>query len=158
VTAACVHSMLDRAHAMTESELHDEKMFSLGKLAAGLAHELNNPASAALRGVDSLAARQREIETALGALGDCGLSASERDELRTLRDACLIDARSDDSPLARADREDAIATWLELRGVSSSAAAMLADACVTTARLEALAGSIPARALEPAIAWLGSSL
>ena len=44
--AHTVHLMLDRARRFNASDLHDEKMVSLGKLAAGLAHELNNPASA----------------------------------------------------------------------------------------------------------------
>ena len=49
LTAILVHVMLDRARHFTSSYLHDEKLVSLGKLAAGLAHELNNPASAIAR-------------------------------------------------------------------------------------------------------------
>jgi signal transduction histidine kinase len=53
-TAYTVHLMIDRARRFNASDLQDEKMISMGKLAAGLAHELNNPASATLRGAKSL--------------------------------------------------------------------------------------------------------
>src|ERR1700739_4091218 len=46
ITSILVRTMLDRARLFTSSELHNEKMISLGKLSAGLAQELNNPASA----------------------------------------------------------------------------------------------------------------
>ena len=50
ITSILVHTMVDRVRVFTSSDLHDEKMVSLGKLSAGLAHELNNPASAIERG------------------------------------------------------------------------------------------------------------
>ena len=49
VTSILVHVMLDRARFFNSTLLHDEKLKSLGKLAAGLAHELNNPAAAITR-------------------------------------------------------------------------------------------------------------
>ena len=69
ITAALVHVMVDRARVFTSSDLHDEKMKSLGKLAAGLAHELNNPASAVVRSAKSLVEGLVEAEEASRALG-----------------------------------------------------------------------------------------
>jgi CRP-like cAMP-binding protein len=63
-TALTVHEMLDRARRFNASDLQDEKMISLGKLAAGLAHELNNPASSTIRGAKSLLATLEESDAA----------------------------------------------------------------------------------------------
>ena len=54
LTEVLVHVMLDRARAFEAADLNDEKMMSLGRLAAGLAHELNNPASAVARSANTL--------------------------------------------------------------------------------------------------------
>jgi signal transduction histidine kinase len=60
LTSTLVHIMVDRARHFTSSDLQAEKMVSLGKLSAGLAHELNNPASAISRSARAL----REAMTA----------------------------------------------------------------------------------------------
>ncbi len=52
-TSILVHNILDRSRMFTSSDLHNEKMLLLGKLSAGLAHELNNPASVTLNSLDS---------------------------------------------------------------------------------------------------------
>ena len=69
VTAILVHTMLDRSRHFTSAGLHDEKMISLGKLSAGLAHELNNPASAIKRSAAVLETLLRDTEAAVHALG-----------------------------------------------------------------------------------------
>ena len=69
VTATLVHVMLDRARHFTSTFLHDEKLVSLGKLAAGMAHELNNPASAIGRSAGALSQSLADVEAASRALG-----------------------------------------------------------------------------------------
>nr|NIW36485.1 hypothetical protein [Gemmatimonadota bacterium] len=78
VTAALVHTMLDRAREFTSSDLQLEKLASLGRLAAGMAHELNNPASAAARSGRLLTDALAESDEASRALGGAGLSESEQ--------------------------------------------------------------------------------
>ena len=106
-TAHTVHTMLDRARNFNASDLHDEKMISLGKLAAGLAHELNNPASAVVRGAKLLLASLAEADAASRALGAAGLAGDLRDRIEQIRSACL--ARPVDavlSPVQLANREE----------------------------------------------------
>ena len=69
VTSILVHTMLDRARVFTSSGLHDEKMVSLGKLSAGLAHELNNPVSAIERSAALLMERLADADLATRTLG-----------------------------------------------------------------------------------------
>ena len=132
VTARLVHVMLDRARHFTSSDLHDEKMKSLGKLAAGLAHELNNPASAVIRSARSLAEGLVAADEASRALGAAGLTPEQRDAVEALRNACLGRRLSGaHSPIEEADRTDAIAEWLEAHGADVSVAGPLADTAVT---------------------------
>ena len=73
ITEVCVHEMLDRARVFKTSDLQDEKMLSLGKLSAGLAHELNNPAAAVARSARLLQTSMAEADRAARALARVGL-------------------------------------------------------------------------------------
>jgi len=152
ITATMVHAMVDRARHITSSELRDEKLLSLGKLAAGLAHELNNPASAAVRSARTLAASLAVSETAATTLGAARLSGEQMAAVDRVREQCR--ASADFTPLAavaRADREDAIATWLGQHGADDACAGALADTGLSLAALDALAATIGGGALDAAL-------
>ncbi|HEY2165260.1 MAG TPA: ATP-binding protein [Gemmatimonadaceae bacterium] len=157
VTAVLVHAMLDRARHFTSSDLHDEKLLSLGKLAAGLAHELNNPASAAARSAKLLAATFGESEAAARALAAERLSDAQLVEVDGVRALCEPGAvPSARSPIERADREEALGGWFDAHGFDADYAAALSDSNVTPAALDALAAAIGGDALGAALRSIGS--
>jgi signal transduction histidine kinase len=181
VTAELVHAMLDRARVFNTSDQQDEKMISLGKLAAGLAHELNNPASAAARSAQLLAKGLVDADDAARALAAARLTDAQLEAADRARAMCTVAAGGSDpavapgvsatfrvptahrlsasvaSPLERADREDALSEWLEGRGADTSAAAALADTAVTIEALDDLATAFEGHALDRVLHWLALS-
>ncbi|MFN8009425.1 MAG: ATP-binding protein [Terriglobia bacterium] len=135
-----VSEMTDRTREFTRMEESSNRLLSLGKLAAGLAHELNNPASAAVRS----SARLREVLSkrrtyAISLLGQplpTGASKIMAEVTQRL-DQCLTDS-ADVDPLARADLESELADWLESKGVPSELASGLVDAQVTSEMIQPL--------------------
>jgi signal transduction histidine kinase len=157
VTATLVHAMVDRARQFTSADLRDEKLISLGKLAAGLAHELNNPASAVVRSSKRLTAALDDAERAARILAGAGLSGAQFTAIDEARAACDIsyDAAAR-TPMERADREDELTDWLADRGATQEYAVPLADTGTTTAALDRLARSVEGDALEAALGWISA--
>jgi signal transduction histidine kinase len=157
VTATLVHAMIDRARQFTSSDLRDEKLLSLGRLAAGLAHELNNPASAAIRSAKRLTQSIAAAEVAARRLGAAGLSDAQLAAIDAVRDLCRAPpGPAAHSPVARADREDAIASWLTVHGANEGCAVPLAETGLTLAALDRLATSVGAAALDASLQWISA--
>ncbi len=154
LTTILVHVMLDRARHFTSAELRDEKLVSLGKLAAGLAHELNNPASAIVRGVQTLGELLDQEGAASRALYALGLSDSQLAAVEAVRQACEAAPVHTWTPLERADREDHLAAWIEAHGGDAEVAAPLAETALSLDALEGLAGAVPDAALEVSLRWI----
>lgn len=141
--------MVERVRYTTRTAEQWDRLMALGKLSAGLAHELNNPAAAARRS----AHRLREM---LDGLREATLQFVDSDEAREAIHA-LLDGR-DSAPaadsLARSVREEALALKLEEKGVERAwdIAGSLADAGLQ-------ADDLSACVLPPAaFTWLGADL
>jgi signal transduction histidine kinase len=158
LTATLVHVMLDRARHFRSSDLQDEKLASLGRLAAGLAHELNNPASAAARNAGVLAERLPDVESAFLALGARRLAPSELAAFEVLCRECLGSQRFLAlSPLARAERREELGQWLESHGLDRAGAEALAETDLSLLRLDEATRVLDDEALGVALVALAAS-
>lgn len=157
LTAIFVHVMLDRARVFTSSDQQVEKILSLGRLAAGLAHELNNPASAVARSAATLKQYLADVEEASQTLASSRLSDAEVTAISRAHAECQTDgARANRSPIERADREDEIAQWLEDYGIDARLAEPLADSVVTVDTFDALGGALGGDKLTAALRWISA--
>jgi signal transduction histidine kinase len=150
-----VSLMADRVREATKLLQQREKMSALGTMAAGLAHELNNPAGAVRRDAEALRARVTSLGRLAGDLCAAGLDGgaiaalSAQVEALSARPVPALDS------LARSRCEDEIGAWLDERGVDEawSLAGTLVETGVTLEDLEALAGTSDAQAAAGIIRW-----
>ena len=161
LTQALVHVMSNRVREFTALQQQNEKMMALGKLSAGLAHELNNPASAIVRDSISLKKHlQLEPENFKRVIA-IKINDAQVDAVnKGLFDALAIKDRPRLTLKERTRMEDNVSDWLDDKGVDNSYD--LAENFVSfnfdTDKLEGLTGSIPAAYLSPILNWINTVL
>jgi CRP-like cAMP-binding protein len=135
-----------------------EKLVALGGLAAGLAHELNNPAAAARRAVLELGEALRAHDSALDELVLAGLSREQMHTMLEVRQRLDHSVGRSLDQLEASDREDALSARLSAHGVEDAAwtAAVLVPAGADEALVEELVNQVGEATLPAAIRWLSA--
>jgi len=155
-------TMAQRIQATDSLMQQREKLVALGTLAAGLAHELNNPASAAHRAAGYLRSTWQDAQSLLMKLNERHLSPAQRAYLAVfLQDAAERAAKA--SPLdslEQSDREEALTDWLEQQNVSEGwkLAPTLVRASLEMEEIEDCADHVPPEALSDVLSYLGATL
>ncbi len=146
------------ARSIESTARQRESLVTLGTLAAGLAHEINNPAAAATRAVDGLDSACQALLSSVGRLAQNAISAEQfaaLDEMRREIEPHSVDI----DPLDRADQEQALSSWLTRHGVGQAwtLAPSLAAAGVDTAWCERAATVLAGSDLEPGLEWVANT-
>jgi len=135
-----------------------ERLLALGSLSAGLTHELNNPAAAAVRATSSLRDRVAGMRHKLRLVASGKFDHAALETLiRLQEDAVERVAKAPElSPMEASDREDAVGAWLEDHGISGGwdLAPTFVQAGLEAAWLEQVAGVVDDGTLEGAVRWL----
>jgi signal transduction histidine kinase len=136
-----------------------DALVTLGTFAAGLAHELNNPAAAATRAVRALEDAAATVLASLGDLAAGRLTAEQFSALDALRMRVPGPAAVAD-PLATADREDELAGWMQQHDVPDawSLAPELAASGVDEEWCDEVAALLDEQTLGPGLTWVASTL
>jgi signal transduction histidine kinase len=161
----CLRSKLvgvlaDRIRETTRADQQREKLMALGRLSAGMAHELNNPASAVRSAALSLEEALNTLRTAGMRLDERELPPDDRIFLTQIEGNWLKEHPSSAlDPIERSDREETIADWLSAHQVSKAQqlAPDLVEAGFGLETLQRLSGRFDDRTLPDVVTRLTAS-
>ncbi|HKR11454.1 MAG TPA: ATP-binding protein [Pyrinomonadaceae bacterium] len=154
--------MSDRVRESATLDQQQDKLMALGKLSAGLAHELNNPAAGATRAADDMIDTLKELRAADMRLCSHELSTQQQAAIDAFESSAIDRTATAGqlNSLDQSDREDAVSEWLEAQGVEEAwkLSANLVEAGIDAAALDQLLGEIPPTALVDVLARVNCQL
>jgi signal transduction histidine kinase len=160
LTQRLVGLMADRIRETTRMEQQRDRLVSLGKLSAGLAHELNNPASAATRAASQLRKMLTKIRNASLELGKRDLTPAQKAEIEKLEASFTQPDVVPPDPLTMSDLEEQIDSLLRSHGQNDlwMLAAGLARRNIKPEAVESLFASLAADTARAALVRIATSV
>src|SRR5580700_11056547 len=160
LTKRLVGMMSDRIRETTRMEQQRDRLASLGKLSAGLAHELNNPASAAKRAASQLRQMLTKIRNASLELGRRDLTPAQKAEIEKVEASFTQTDVVPPDPLTQSDLEDQIDSLFRSHGQNDlwMLAAGLAQRNIKPEMIESLFGILDAESARAALIRIAASV
>jgi signal transduction histidine kinase len=154
--------MANRMQELQMLSQQREKLISLGTLAAGLAHELNNPASAARRSTEQLRTTLENLESLGLRLVEHDLTLAQQKRLLELQGNGIEHTITPNQldPLTQSDQEEQLTDWLESNGIADGwkLAPTLVSAGLNIEQLESIGVPVFANTFSEALTWLEATL
>lgn len=155
---AMVHMMLSRVREFTSIQQQNEKMFALGKLSAGLAHELNNPAAAISRAAALLQIQVSRLPRLFESIANLRIEPEKVQKISKL----IIDKINTEPPaltlMQKANLEDELTGWLDDNGLNDTDPEGLVERGFTTAELDVFKDCSTPQHLPVLLEWVGNYL
>lgn len=160
--AVILAAMAGRSQDLETQLKQQEKLAALGRLSAGLAHELNNPAAAGRRAAQQLGEMIGSVQSRLLTFCDELFPDAQRQALIALQQEAVAYRATAPrlDPLEQSDREDALTDWLDEHEIANGwkGAPVLVTAGIDTEKLEVIASQFTPESLAEALNWLTETL
>ncbi|CAN5318506.1 ATP-binding protein [soil metagenome] len=161
ITEVLVHNMTDRVRDFTKQQQQNDKMMSLGKLSAGLAHELNNPSAAIVRSAHELKRLLANVPDNFKAVIKIRVGDAEIDKLNSMVAEKIENCHM--KPISLKEKtaiEDEVTNWLEGNNINDAYELVetFADFGISKTDLDMIKSWIRAEDVFPVLGWVNQVL